>query len=73
MLFENITEAAFRIMQPAWFFLLLTSIAASQVVALEAVEQPGNEPAECGQWIGAESVARKWEWTDTSEHSHFSV
>ena len=61
------TEAAFRMLYPSWFFLLLATIAASQVVALEAVEQPGNESAECGQWIGAESVARTWEWTDESE------
>ena len=66
-LFESLTEAAFRMMSPAWIFLLLTIIAASQVVALEAVAQPGNEPVECAQWIGAESVARKWEWSDESE------
>ena len=67
VLFESITEAAFRIMQPAWIFLLLTSIAASQVIALEEVAQPGNESAECAQWIGAESAAQKWEWSDESE------
>ncbi|MFZ1135706.1 MAG: O-antigen ligase family protein [Candidatus Korobacteraceae bacterium] len=67
VLFESLTEAAFRMMYPSWIFLLLASIAASQVIALEAVEQPGNEPAEYAQWIGAESVARKWEWTDESE------
>ena len=60
VLFESLTEAAFRMMSPAWIFLLLASIAASQVVALEVVAQPGNEPAEA-QWIGAESVGRKWE------------
>jgi O-antigen ligase len=62
-LFESFTEAGFRMMSPAWIFLLLASIAASQVAALEAVAQPENEPAECSQWIGAESVERKLEWT----------
>jgi exopolysaccharide production protein ExoQ len=66
-LFEGFTEAAFRMMSPAWIFLLLTIIAASQVVALEAVAQPWNEPAECAQWSGAESIAGKWEWSDESE------
>jgi len=67
VLFESLTEAAFRMMYPSWIFLLLVSMAASQAVAFEAVAQLGNEPAECAQWIGAESVARKWEWTDESE------
>jgi exopolysaccharide production protein ExoQ len=66
-LFESLTEAAFRMMTPSWIFLLLAGIATSQVAAPEAVAQPGNEPAECAQWTGAESVARKWEWTDESE------
>jgi len=64
VLFESFTEAAFRIMSPAWIFLLLTSIAAPQVDALEALAQAGNESAECGKWIGAESRGRKWGWTD---------
>lgn len=67
VLFESLTEAAFRELSPAWIFLLLASIAASQVFALEAVAQPGNEPAECAQWIGTESVEPKWGWTDESE------
>jgi O-antigen ligase len=67
VLFESITEAAFRMLYPSWIFLLLASIAASQVVAIEAVAQPGNEPAECAQWFGSGSAARKWEWTDEPE------
>ena len=66
-LFESLTEAAFRMMYPPWIFLLLASIAASQVVAIEAVAQPGDEPAECAQWTGAESIARTWQWTDECE------
>lgn len=45
-LFESLTEAAFRVTSLSWIFLLLTIITASQVVALEAVAQPGNEPAD---------------------------
>ena len=67
VLFESFTEAAFRMMSPAWIFLLLTIIAAPQVAALETVAEPRNEPADCAQWIGTESVARKWEWTDENE------
>jgi exopolysaccharide production protein ExoQ len=67
VLFESLTEAAFRMLYPSWIFLLLATIAASQVDALEAVAQPGNEPAEYAQWVGAESAARKWAWTDASE------
>jgi exopolysaccharide production protein ExoQ len=66
-LFESLTEAAFRMMYPSWIFLLLASIAASQVTAPEEVEQPGNEPAEYVQWIGAESIAGRWEWPGASE------
>jgi hypothetical protein len=69
VVFESLTEAAFRMMSPAWIFLLLISIAASQVVALESEPQPGNEPepAEYGQWIGAGSIARKSGCTYESE------
>jgi len=67
VLFESLTEAAFRMMYPPWVFLLLASIAASQVVALEVVAQPDNEPTKCAQWNGAESVAREWEWSDESQ------
>src|SRR5208337_2653205 len=67
VLFESLTEAAFRMMYPSWIFLLLASIAASQVVALEAVAQAENGAAESAQWIAAESTARKWEWADESE------
>ena len=66
-LFESLTEAAFRMMSPAWIFLLLTIITASQVVALEPVAQAGNVLVESEQWIGAESVARNWEWSDESD------
>ncbi len=66
-LFESLTEAAFRMMYPPWIFLLLASIAASQVVALDAVAQPENEPAECAQWTGAEPISRTWQWTDECE------
>src|SRR5208283_5064709 len=54
VLFESLTEAAFRMMYPSWIFLLLASIAASQVVALEAVAQAENGAAESAQWIAAE-------------------
>jgi exopolysaccharide production protein ExoQ len=67
VLFESLTEAAFRMMSPSWIFLLLASIAASQAVALEAGVQPGNEPTESAHWIGAELTPRKWEWSDESE------
>jgi len=34
-LFESLTEAAFRMMSPAWFFLLLVIIASSEVTSAE--------------------------------------
>lgn len=53
LVFESFTEAAFRNTAPSWMFLVLTSIAASQVIAVKAVAQPGNESAEGAQRIGA--------------------
>ena len=32
VLFESLTEAAFRMMYPSWIFLLLATIAAPQIV-----------------------------------------
>jgi O-antigen ligase len=53
VLFESVTEAAFRMMSPSWIFLLLASIGASQTIALEAAEAPPDETAKSTPWIEA--------------------
>jgi len=52
-LFESFTEAAFRMMSPAWVFLLLAIIAASKVAPPEPSVRMGSELVECEEPVWA--------------------